>query len=87
MNKTVTFIRWKDAYDQSGGWRSLKDVEDWVDAEYIVTNIGFIVHEDDEYITLTGMIAEITDVEDPMVGSVIKIPKKVVFERKEIIIR
>ena len=84
MNKKITLIRWKDAYDQSGGWRSLKDIEDWVDAEYIVTNVGFVVHEDDEYVTLTGMVAEVTDMEELMVGSVVKIPKGVIFERREV---
>ena len=78
----IELIRWKDAYDQSGGWKSLKDVEEWADAEYLVTNVGFVVDETPEYIVLTSMKADVTDLEDPMIGGIVKIPKGTIYERR-----
>ena len=70
--KEIKHIKWHDSYGVSAGW---EDVSDFKANELIIHSIGFVLHEDDKVISLTGNYASETDKTVEQANGIITIPK------------
>ena len=80
MNDTVTCVEWIDSaeYDDAD-WKSNKEVKELTPMR--IKSCGFLVNEDDIYITLAGSINNYDLECEAQYGSLISIPKCAVLKR------
>ncbi len=76
----LIYIRWVDAYDGSGGWTSLSDIDDWKQTDWEVDQVGWLYEETENYLILINLVAENVD----SIGHRMKIPKPWIRHREEI---
>ncbi len=84
--KDVIVIKWLDAHEKEQQWDSMEDTLNWAEkSEWIVTQVGFILFENDEYILLSS---QVTKPEEHLqrVGNATKIPKGWIVARLNLII-
>lgn len=63
MEKKLVYLEWRDACTKVG-WVSKEDSDDCKLA--MVYSIGFVLKENDEYITISHALTEHSDVADPI---------------------
>ena len=77
---TQVHIKWIDAMASDTSWRTIEEAIDWgTDVDCTVEEIGFIVDENKEYILLASRI------NNDMAAGLIRIPKKYIIKRTELI--
>ena len=77
---TPVYIKWIDAMASDTSWKTIEDAIDWgADVDCTVEEVGFIVDESKEYILLASRI------NNDMVAGLMKIPKKYITKRTELI--
>lgn len=70
--RKLILIQWVDITSTDGNWRSTEEALEWSDsADSIVRQTGFLVTQDEDYITLTCSYIPGMD----LVGTTIRIPK------------
>jgi hypothetical protein len=81
--KKILAITWIDVVESNTEWQSLEDTIDWIKkSKCLVKQVGFLVHEDSNYISMCCQINNIG--EDFNCGNTTKIPKGWIKEIKEI---
>ena len=79
----VYYIRWCDAASNENAWRTHDEAISWADNEnWQVENVGWILKENKEYILLCTKRSFETDELESQYGSLFKIPKTWIKERK-----
>lgn len=77
-NLPIIHLKWLDAAHCDGtGWKSL---EDYVPTGIVCETVGFLIHEDEETITLATSI----DIEGGNFASEFLVPKVCIKERKQL---
>lgn len=74
----LSLITWIDAESDSD-WEDSGKVKMWVEEDFIVYEVGWIVAESKKYIVICSQIAKDNDF-----GNRTKIPKKWILERKDV---
>lgn len=56
----LKIIEWRDAFSPaSNGWMTEDEVKDFIkDEDFIVTSVGFVIHEDKHTITLVAQTSQ-----------------------------
>lgn len=74
-------IVWIDAYHPTRcGWDEEDDIKSFTqDKGFEVQNVGFVLHEDDRYLTVSSMIAPS---DDPRYSHIERIPIGTILSRK-----
>ena len=78
----IFVIEWLDASDAFGQWQRLSSVKA-SNREQLVQSVGYLVAEDDDWITLATSCVD-TDDDDEHFGGGIHIPKPLVRGRLEV---
>ena len=75
-------IKWRDAFHpENCNWWGFEELEDFVKSqEFIAYNVGWVVHEDKEMLTICSMTAS----DGKSVSHIQRIPKGCIIERKKI---
>ncbi len=74
-------VKWIDIVATDGGWRTQDDMLEWsMTQQDTVTQIGFIIYENDFNLILTDSYFNNTDV----IGYCVSIPKSTIILRREI---
>lgn len=77
INKCEAIV-WRDAFNPAEcKWMNEKDIDDFLnDFDFIVCNVGWVIHENKEMITIVGMASK-----QEAVGHIQRIPKGCVIKR------
>lgn len=77
------YIRWCDATSREQAWSTFEDSINWADNEnWEVESLGWILKETKEYILLCTKKTPENNETEPQYGSLFKIPKTWIRERK-----
>jgi hypothetical protein len=76
----LVYIEWEDAKGLDGGWRPLEEAVYEASSRALVHQVGFILDEGKDYLTLMAAILPDTN----QVGGVWRIPKAWILKRKTI---
>jgi len=76
----LIYIQWVDAYDLPGSWHSLSDIDDLIEGDWAVEQVGWLYEETDNYIVIINMVSENSD----SFSHATKIPKPWVLHREEL---
>lgn len=81
INKCESII-WRDAFHpHSGGWFNEEQLSEFIeDTDFLCCNVGWVVHEDKDMVTIAGMVSK-----QDQVSSIQRIPKGCIISRKKII--
>jgi hypothetical protein len=75
----MVFVTWHDIIQSAPNWQTREEGLDWADSEDgIVYQSGFILDDDENYLTLTDSYFKSCDT----IGSVTRIPKSVIKSMK-----
>jgi len=72
-----TFLQWVDA-TSSSDWETNKEVADWMLEDKLITDLGWVIAENDEYVVISNQFAD-----DGDWGNKTKIPKGWIRVRKD----
>jgi len=80
MNNTVTYVEWIDSseYDDAS-WKAEKEVRELTPMR--IKSCGFLVNEDDIYLTLSGSINNSDKECEAQYGGLLSIPKCAVLKQ------
>lgn len=79
--RKIVLVEWEDICSTDSGWRSEEDALEWSDgANSIVRQIGFLLSQDEDYLTLT--CSYLPGME--LIGTTIRIPKPTIKYIKEL---
>ena len=87
MKKKLIYIEWADAtHPEDASWYSEESLKEWAkDDSYWVSQCGFVIEENKNYLLLAGMVATTTTANSNnktnQLGSYLKIPKPWVRKR------
>ncbi len=71
----LELVSWCDAIGDSGNWLTLDEALEWAASDHwVVTQVGWVIDETDEYILMCSKINEGNDVREAQYGSFMKIP-------------
>ncbi len=80
MNEIIICIQWIDSVEyQDADWKSEEEVGALIPV--MIKSSGFLVNEDDVYITLAGSINNYNVKDEAQYGGLITIPKCAVMKR------
>ena len=84
----LIYVKWKDAMASDTSWMSLDQAIEWgEDVCSDIDEIGYLIEENKEYILLASKINGGSEDSYTMVACLMKIPKKYIVERKDLIIK
>lgn len=80
MNEKVPLeqVDWIDAESECS-WENTDDVKKWSEKDFIVTEVGWVIHENVKMIVITSQVGS-----DGSIGNRTKIPKKWIVGRKKL---
>lgn len=81
LNRCEAVI-WRDAFHpHHGGWLNEDGIDDFIaDTDYLVCNVGWVIHEDKKMVTIAGMISK-----QDSVSHIQRIPTGCIVKRKKIV--
>lgn len=72
------YVEWEDIVNTDSGWHQYETIKEWVETQdSMVTQIGFLIHTDENYIVLMDSYFK-----DGTIGVVTRIPKCVIKKFK-----
>lgn len=79
-NKCEAII-WRDAFAPlGGGWMNEEGIDEFIsDTDYLCCNIGWVIHENKDMVTIAGMISK-----QDAVSQIQRIPKGCIIKRSKI---
>lgn len=83
MEKGVLII-WIDSTSLSNTWEDEEKALEFIEDEFIVSQLGYILEETDKYILLCSRIGEFSQTKIKHYGDVFKIPKSCVLKIKQL---
>jgi hypothetical protein len=77
----VEAIIWRDAFcPVIEKWRDEEEIDEFLrDTDFLVCNIGWVIHEDKDMVTISGMVSK-----QEAVAHIQRIPKGCIILRKKI---
>lgn len=85
--KEIVVIKWLDAHEKEQQWDSMEETLKWAEKEnWLVTQVGFIIFENDEYILLSSQMTKPDENHLQRVGNATKIPKGWIVARLNMIL-
>ena len=77
-------IIWIDSTSLSNTWEDEEKAFDFIEDEFIVKQVGFILEETDRYILLCSRVGEFSQSKIKHYGDVFKIPKACVVKKSKV---
>lgn len=85
-NLKIELVTWCDATSNQDAWRTFDESINWADNEnWQVTTIGWTLKETKEYILTCSKISGENENSEAQYGTLFKIPKTWIRERRELI--
>jgi len=72
------YLEWEDAFSLEAGWHYEDDIKERAKANFIVSEAGYVLEENDKYLVIAGQYAS----ETGQFGNITKIPKTWIRKRK-----
>lgn len=74
-------VFWRDAFNPAESkWMGEKDLDDFIaDVDFVVCNMGWIIHEDKNMVTIASMVSK-----QQAVAHIQRIPKGCIIKRTKI---
>lgn len=79
-----TYFKWRDSTSLSNSWEDEERALEFIEDEFIVEQVCYILEEDDKYYLVCPRIGEFTISHIKHYGDVFKIPKGCVLIKKSI---
>lgn len=76
----LVYVEWDDA-DALSRWMHADELDDYVASDKPIHHAGFLLHEDDRVLLLTGQFVQADDFGDDKFGHVVRIPKPWIRKR------
>ena len=78
--KKIYLIIWRDAYHpEACSWWGFDDLKEFIEDDgYIVQNVGYIVHENKDFITIASMVGD----HGKSVSHIERIPKGFIIKKQ-----
>lgn len=78
----AVYVEWIDAFSMSGsGWKDESDFENLRESKFIIRELGFVIGENDDYLTLVGGYDQEECGWEPTYHRDVKIPKGTIRKR------
>ena len=83
--KKLVYLEWADAISSGSGWIEEHDIDEWIDkSEYIIKQVGWLLHEDKTHITIASQLKPEDKFTCEQLGHIQKIPTTWIRKRKNI---
>lgn len=85
MSKKLIYIEWADAISSGSGWTEEHELDRWInDTEWIIKQVGWVLHEDKKCLTIASQIKPDDDFTCAQFGHIQKIPKTWIRKRVDL---